>query len=131
MELWQENVFHLRHLRKLLVNAPKIHLLVAKVCTYLLFVFNSAINLIFLGFGGLAINHGSLFSLSNRGGPSVVYSRSKVEFKRIECVLASQENGGTTSFEDLGEKLSGFLRDIPFSCGTMKCAYDVCFKSLS
>ena len=66
---------------------------------------------------------GSSFCLSNREA-SVIHSSTKVQLQKIVCVV--DHVTGTYSFEEAGEILHSQIRNVPFSKGSMKSAYDVC-----
>ena len=65
---------------------------------------------------------GSRFCLSNRE-VSVVHASTKVQLQKIVCVV--DHITGTYSFEEAGETLNSQIRNVPFSKGSMKNAYDV------
>jgi hypothetical protein len=66
---------------------------------------------------------GSSFCLSNREA-SVVHASTKVQLQKIVCVV--DHVTGLFSFQEAaGETLNSQIRNIPFSKGSMKNAYEV------
>ncbi|KAJ7432096.1 kinase-like domain-containing protein, partial [Mycena latifolia] len=65
----------------------------------------------------------SEFSLSRRGGASVVQKRSEITFKKITCVVAIAT--GHPTLIDTDQVCRGHISDRPFASGTMKYAYDL------
>ena len=67
---------------------------------------------------------GSSFCLSNREA-AVIHSSTKVQLQKIVCVV--DHVTGTYSFEEAGEIMHSQIRKSPFSKGSMKSAFDVCY----
>ncbi|KAF7354006.1 hypothetical protein MVEN_01087400 [Mycena venus] len=65
----------------------------------------------------------SEFRMSNISGVAPVYTRSLVTLKKIVCI--SDPDQCTPEFESSSETVVGKLRDVPFSSGAMKHAYDM------
>ncbi|KAJ7144011.1 kinase-like domain-containing protein [Mycena epipterygia] len=68
----------------------------------------------------------SEFRMSALSGPAQVYNRSPVTLRRIDCVISPDApETGVTEFENSNQMVKGKLRDLPFSSGAMKHAYDL------